>query len=562
MKVGKCLALIFTMALLLCGCGEKGNSLPADGTIPATPQALETPEAGDPSISGTQTMLFEADYAPVASSQGHFIVRNESGNLYGLLDSAGNVVLPCEYETLSFSQTKSQMVLKATQRGSRGVFDLNGQELIPCSYTEITLSPLYDLSIVKNFMGKQGVLDLGGNIVLPMDFDVVHFGYGTAIAAAKNAHEQLPASVSVYRPDGALIKEYPWDKGEILDVVFGNGEKLISVNYSTRPSHIELAYLPVEGDVTVWGDTRCIEDDLFYFQANDLIMRDGNTSAETILWSFPQELDAYSINSFQVHEDPVTHIKYVDLFVVGGTDREETNYLRVSLENTPSVIDYRAAGIQKAILGGDDLGAFYNGVAIVFPKNGYLYTVDTKGNRIGELTNPYTDRENSFLLKYSAVLNNNGFYSIVDQSGNELLSPRGYSNVQEVNVSGLYLVTDQEGQMGLINDHAEELIPCGEIVDIQTAIERPDNDAWDLEAKNEAEDDFYVLYDQDMWALYRASSGKLITDFEPCIEDTPSARDLLLGRDGYALINEEADTLYLIAQKEGAYQVSEYLSLT
>ena len=116
--------------------------------------------------------------------------------------------------------------------------------------------------------------------------------------------------------------------------------------------------------------------------------------------------------------------------------------------------------------------------------------------------------------------------------------------------------------MGLINDHAEELIPCGEIVDIQTAIERPDNDAWDLEAENEAEDDLYVLYDQDMWALYRASSGKLITDFEPCTEDTPSARDLLLGRDGYALINEEADTLYLIAQKEGAYQVSKYLSLT
>ncbi len=562
MKAGKCFALIFAMALLLCGCGEEGGSLPTDSAIPATPQTLETPEAGDLSTGGIQEMLFETDYAPVASSQGRFIVRNESGNLYGLLDSAGNVVLPCEYEALSFSQTKSQTVLKVTQRGSRGVFDLNGQELIPCSYTEVTLSPMYDLSIVENFMGEQGVLDLAGNTILPIDFDVVHFGYGTAIAAAKNAHEQLPASVSVYRPDGALIKEYPWDKDEILDVVFGNGEKLISVNYSTRPSHFELEYLPVEGDVTTWGDTQRIEDYLFYFQANDLVMRDRNTLAETILWSFPQELDAYSINNFQVHEDPVTHIKYVDLFVVGGTDREETNYLRVSLENTPSVIDYRAAGIQKATFGGDDLGAFYNGAAIVFPENGYLYTVNTKGERIGELTNPYTDREKSFLLKYSAVLNNNGFYSIVDQSGKELLSPRGYSNVQRVNVSGLYLVTDQEGQAGLINDRAEELIPCGGVVDIQTAIERPNNDAWDLEAKNEAEDDLCILYGQDMWALYRASSGKLLTDFEPCIEGGPSVRDLLLGRDGYALINEEADTLYVIAQKEGAYQVSEYLSLT
>ncbi len=561
------LLLALIMAVLLCACSGDDSSYSDDtgnsnnqsqlSNVPIVPdssstQSQQSNASTAPESNSTQS-LFTTEYIPVASSQGYFIVRNQSGNLYGLVDSKGEFVLPCEFEKLSFYKAKSQTVLKVMSKGSYGVFDLNGEKLIPCEYTEIRFSPYYDSCIVKTFVNKYGLLDFNGNTILPIDFDVLQFGYGKIIAAAKNANEQETACVAAYSSDGKLIKNFAWDKGTILSIAVGNGGNLLSVYYSSpSTSYTVIENLTVEGEA-IWGDTRVVGDYIFYFQDGNLNVRDINTQQEILVWSFPEGRNSRqsSITNDHIYVDPISNIEFVELSVVGVMDdapHGERYYIRVILGEQIDTI---------SCIG--DVGNFYNGVAMVIPPSGYLYTINSKGEKLKEIRTPYT---NCFLLRNAAVLNNQGFYSIIDFDGNMLLSEKGYSNVQKLNVRGIYLVTDQNGQLGLINEYAEELVPCGGITSIETAIKRPSNDAWKLESSLDAEDELYVIYKDNKWAVYSDSKCQLLTDFTELAGEHSSQHECILGNSGYALINEEADTAYLISYDGSSYEVFSYLDLT
>lgn len=59
--------------------------------------------------------------------EGYFLVRNESGHLYGVVDSEGNYIFPCEYQEISFCETTEQSVLKVLSKGYYGIFDFDGR---------------------------------------------------------------------------------------------------------------------------------------------------------------------------------------------------------------------------------------------------------------------------------------------------------------------------------------------------------------------------------------------------------------------------------------------------
>ncbi len=554
------LLLALIMAVLLCACSGDDSSY-SDDTGNSNNQSQQSNASTSPESNSTQS-LFTTEYIPVASSQGYFIVRNQSGNLYGLVDSKGEFVLPCEFEKLSFYKSKSQTVLKVMSKGSYGVFDLNGVELIPCEYTEIRLSDYYDSCIVKTFVNKFGLLDFDGNTILPIEFDVLKFGYGKIIAAAKNANEQEAACVAAYSPDGKLIKDFAWDKRHIVDIVIGNGENLLSVNYSL--GYLNLEYLTLNGKA-IWGDTRVVGDHIFYFHDNNLNVRDIYTQQETFVWSFPEGQNSQQsiIRTAYSYVDPINNVESVDLFVVGVIDDDQGDgyHIRVTFGDRIDTISYNADDFSIIFDWDNTIGKFYNGVAMVFPQSGYLYTINSKGGKLKEIRAPYTNREKSFLLRNAAVLNNNDFYSIIDFDGNMLLSEKGYSNVQKLN-GGIYLVTDQNGQLGLINEYAEELVPCGGITSIETAIKCPSNDAWKLESSLDAEDELYVIYKDNKWAVYSDSKCQMLTDFTELAGEHSSQHECILGNSGYALINEEADTAYLISYDGSSYEVFSYLDLT
>lgn len=559
------LALIFCTILAACS-KQLEPALPS-----STPTGSQQTNDTVSSKTSNSKSLFKTEYIPVASSQGYFIICNESRNLYGLVDNAGRFVLPCEYGKISFSEAKSQTVLKVESRGSYGVYDLSGRMLIPCEYTEIYLSPYSDSCIVKTFVNKYGVFDFNGKTILPIEYDVLRFGYGKIYAAAKNADGQTPSTVAAYDLEGKVVKEFAWDKGTVRDIVVGSGGNLLSVNFSSG-NGIDVEYLPIVGPAT-WGDTVSLGNHLLYFLGDELVAKNMVTQEEVDIWKFP---DSQNWNNFligggyQTEIDPISKTEYVDLLVskrvLGKRDLDACS-LRVTFSDPISVIDYDAIGLEKSYtLGGlfhsgDELGAFYDGLAMVLPSEGYTYVVNSDGSKVYDITAPYTLRQDCFLLGNAAVLNNNGFYSIVGMNGEILLSKTGYSKVQKLNVPGLYAVTDQNGMLGLINEYAEELVPCGGVESIQTSIFRPDTDDWDLESSHYTRDELYTIHNGGKWAVYSSKKHQLVTGFMELDGDGAIQHDCVLGKGGYALIDEERDNAYLISYENGSYQVSTLASL-
>ena len=289
-----------------------------------------------------------------------------------------------------------------------------------------------------------------------------------------------------------------------------------------------------------------------------LIAKNMETQNETTIWSFPekQEWGLFSLQKLSQQVDPVTETKYVDIYAAGTGDvREEKYYLRIVFGENISVIDYAKSGINGQLVGGDDLGDFYNGVAMVLPAKGDLYTVDINGNKKAELSNPYTDRDKSFLIGNAAVLNNNDYYSIVNAQGKTLLAEEGYSNVGALNVNGLYVITDQNGKIGLIDRYAEELVPCGNIDSVEAGVERASSESWKLESSKVAEDELYILHNGDMWAVYSALETKLITEFQKMDGEAETQYNCFLGNGGYPLIDEDGKSVYLISYNNENYKI-------
>lgn len=127
-------------------------------------------------VSDSSADLFETSGLPIfepkkynswQSYYGHFIVRSNTNQLYGVLDKYGNMIVPCKYE--SIKNTSDIAGFKATIGKKVGYVTFDGQELFPFIEAE-------DIKIAKNkkvFIIKQngyksyGVVDFNGRVVVP-----------------------------------------------------------------------------------------------------------------------------------------------------------------------------------------------------------------------------------------------------------------------------------------------------------------------------------------------------------------------------------------------------------
>ena len=123
-------------------------------------------------------------------------------------------------------------------------------------------------------------------------------------------------------------------------------------------------------------------------------------------------------------------------------------------------------------------------------------------------------------------------------------------------MNGLYVITDQNGKVGLIDQYAEEIVPCGGIDSVETGVERASSESWELESSNTAEDELYILHNGDMWAVYSALETKLITQFQKMDGEAAAQYNCFLGNGGYPLIDEDGESVYLISHSSGTYQIT------
>ncbi len=543
--------MLTCMALLLFTSCSRNEAVPSrpDGSISAT------------SSQSSVKKLFTTEYIPVACSHGRFIVRNESGNLYGLVDENGKTLMPCEFEKISFEQGKTSTVLSVLDKGFYGVYSLDGKEIVPCEFTSIRFSIYYDSCIVKTFLQKYGLIAFSGSYILPAEYDNVAFGYGKIIAASKLANEKASGLIAAYSPEGRLIKELStnlWDSA----IYFYNGDNIVEyIDPSTNYSNYSTLKLISEGS-NVLSNSQAVGNHVFYFQANELILRDRMTLQEAVVWKFPDGRNSKrtDIRSLTSSIDPVSGCEFIDIFLVGffdDTPNGEGYNVRVTLGENFSAFGYKAYDMDWSSI--SDLN---NGVSIVFPSQGYIYTINSNGEKVKELPNPYTDRYTSYVLKNAVILNNNGFYTVIDADGNTLLSKEGYSDVTRLNIRGAYLVTDHNGAMGIINDYAQVLVPCGSVTSIESLFERLNYyNKWDIEATYNADDDLYIIHNGDMWAVYNEKTHKLCTEFKGLGDEHLNQYNQVLGYEGFILIDEECENAYLIVKADNTYSVTAYFTL-
>lgn len=566
MKIyNKSLILILSLIIFQCltACTSKEENLDTDAsqTVSSNIEVVENKKNNqENSESRTLEKEFMISEQPIAAFENKFIVRNESGNLYGLINDYGEEILPCEFEKMEFVETKSKTVVEVQSKGYYGVYDLDGTELIPCQYTAIDISAYEDLCITTTFTGECNVLNFSGEMILPTGYDIISFGYGKIIIAGKSASETDSGEIAAYDSNGTLIKKFPLEMEQVIDISAMNGGNLICVTYmKDRMAYTDFNNcLVVNGDTNIWSNTQVAGDYLYYFQDAFLIARNIKTGNESIIWKFPEEQDwiGFEIGYPSEGMDAVTDVSFVDFSILGHINgqKDKGRTIRVVLDNPISVVDFTALGVNPSLGSQDEVGSFYNGIAMVFPDDGYLYTIDTSGQIINKLKNAYTDRETSFLIDNAAILNNNGFYSIIDANGDTLLLEDGYSKIQEM-MGGFSVITDQNGQEGLINNLAEEILSCGEVESIETGVKYVSPQTWDLASKYSTDSELLVINKDQLWSLYSLLTDSFVTDFLPINNSGVLQYDYVSGNGGFFLIDDSKEYVYVIADKGDAYEV-------
>ena len=99
------------------------------------------------------------------------IVENRDGN-EGLINAAGEWVLPCEYEVCSIHglynelDVKNDLILVKNKDGKYGYINKKGEEIISCQYEEADGRCKDNLRPVKNSEGKWGFVNEAGEEII------------------------------------------------------------------------------------------------------------------------------------------------------------------------------------------------------------------------------------------------------------------------------------------------------------------------------------------------------------------------------------------------------------
>jgi hypothetical protein len=110
------------------------------------------------------------------TTEGFYIVRQN--RKFGLVDTDGNVVIPCRYDMLT-NFTDGRAIV--SNNGLCGTIDKDGNEVVACSYTRI--AAYTEGRAIVSRGSDHGAIDLDGNLIIPCQYDWIDsFRDGKAVA--------------------------------------------------------------------------------------------------------------------------------------------------------------------------------------------------------------------------------------------------------------------------------------------------------------------------------------------------------------------------------------------
>lgn len=506
--------------------GEPAGSTPKPESTPEQGGEAETPA---PAADGRR-LLFKSAGKPVAACENRFIVRNETGNLYALVDESGSYIMPLEYGAMSFEKTKRGWVVKAMSKGSFGVFDMDGNNLIPCEYTEIGFNEYFDCCTVKDNRYWCGAVGLDGKVIVDMKYSSCEFNnsrlaglYDGVVAISFSGETAYAISSS-----GDILDEWEVER-ELLD-----GKSVVIPQVTT----------------VVWGEY------LFYCLRGgngEVMMKNLSTGEERELLSCPEQSGQkihYTLTTTinNGYSDAATGLEHIVLIVKGAHTWVQVD---CAIADEFQVVPSQQYWFR--------IGSFHGDRLPVYTGPGKILIVDKTGERIKELNIPFS---NCTFLANSILIENNGYYSIVDYDGNAMLSESGYSGASNKGLD-LYLLTDHNGKMALINGYAEEMIPMGKVADKDSCIvELGYLDPKEYVTKVQPRYSLRILHTADnTWGVYSADKHGMLMDFIPFEDGSMELYNCFAGNGGYVLESDDASRLFTVEDQGDGFALSLFAEL-
>ena len=143
---------------------------------------LMTVENGRYGLYKNMQKIIANEYNSIEYDNTNQVLAIEKVAKYGMYDLYGNMILPIQYDDITFAGT----IITAHKDGKLLTFDTNGNIKKDCNYTNInpTKSPNYYVSIDLN--GNYGVLDSNGNVLVNNEYNYIEYAFDKYFICTKN----------------------------------------------------------------------------------------------------------------------------------------------------------------------------------------------------------------------------------------------------------------------------------------------------------------------------------------------------------------------------------------
>jgi len=332
------------------------------------------------------------------------VLKVQSEGKYGLINLDGNLVLECEYDSITpIKGVKNSLVVK--KDGKVGLVNTNGTEIVPAEYEEVTALTDNYLNgyIVKNAEGKYGVISSDGSEVLECKYDGI-----------KNTTDSEMYIVKENGTWEVLLK----DGTTCLEGKVDNATEISSANVIVN-NNGKYGVYNIETDLKIPTEYEYLS---FIFDDNYIAKKQGKYGVidgnNEVLVQFEYEDISYNKQTdylkATVSEDSYEYLnRNLDVKVKAGDETFINGYISLVVNGERKYYDYKLE--EKS-----NKDVYSSNTLFVIKENGKYGFADKNGKVIVECKYEDATEQNDYGFSSIKL---NGKWGAIDQYGNIAVNP-------------------------------------------------------------------------------------------------------------------------------------------
>lgn len=422
MKKWTALLLALVICLSLCACRGKNQTADTAQTTESMSEVTDCVEEEIESIednSGQSFNILSTEYN-ISCFRNNYCVVDDGGNLFGVIDPKGNLVIDFEYDGLEFLGFGKGNLLLANKEGYAGLIAENGKVVIPLEYDDVYA---YDDNCVFAKIGKQ--------------IDIYDFN-GEKLSTLESVFEfnSVFDGVYSYRPIDATTNTAATTK-----YINSRGETLVVVNSIDSSAY----YNPKTDSYYISGDEGC-------YSPLMEISKDGKLTGNN-----------YDLHLLYENENTTEYYYRFYGFDIDGN---------ILVDDMRDSYGYKLFDINTMMpVEGNEKVAYrtYSNF-IEESKNGEYKLYDNGGNELASMTHTYSGEKYMVcggVFATKEIRDANGSYinvvKVYDLKGEQILEDRYFDGAV---VNGILCLLNKDNEVCLVSGNGDVLADYG-IFDIR-----------------------------------------------------------------------------------------------